>query len=181
MIHIIVHVPFVQKYLFLIICLRSDFVSKCAAPKCHTTDALSLSINTIIVYMQRQGNFNPLGANIGKTRAKARFSAVLWIRIRIGFGLNGVPGSGSGSRRAKMTHTNRKSSQISFFEVLNVFFWGMKASFVAWTSFIFFCNYWSSKHWIQIGSISGSVSGFTGNAGFGSTALLLHGISEYCS
>jgi hypothetical protein len=51
MIYIIVHVPFVQKYLFLIICLRSDFVSKCATPKCHTTDALSLSINTIIIYI----------------------------------------------------------------------------------------------------------------------------------
>ncbi len=46
-----VNVSFLQKYIFWIIRLRSDFVSKCAAPRCHTTDALSLSINTIIIYI----------------------------------------------------------------------------------------------------------------------------------
>jgi hypothetical protein len=35
---------------------------------------------------------------------------------------NGVPGSESGSRRAKMTPKNRKSLKISLFEVLDVLF-----------------------------------------------------------
>jgi hypothetical protein len=38
---------------------------------------------------------------------------VLWIRIRIGSGFNGVPVSGS--RRAKMTHKNRKKKLKLFF------------------------------------------------------------------
>jgi hypothetical protein len=43
--------------------------------------------------------------------------------------------SGSGSRRAKMTHNKGKmSKEISCFEVLDVLFLGLKASFVAWTS-----------------------------------------------
>jgi hypothetical protein len=33
-----------------------------------------------------------------------------------------VAGSGSGSRRAKMTYKNRKSKEISCFEVLDVLF-----------------------------------------------------------
>ncbi len=41
---------------------------------------------------------------------------------------------GSGSRRAKMTHKNRKTLYISFFEVLDVVFRGRKASHVAWES-----------------------------------------------
>jgi hypothetical protein len=45
--------------------------------------------------------------------------ALLWIRI--GSGFNGIPGSGS--RRAKMTHKNRK---VLFFEVLDVLFEGRK-------------------------------------------------------
>ncbi len=54
-----------------------------------------------------------------------------WIRIQ------SVSGSGSGSRRAKMTHKNRKKVQeISCFKVLDVLFWGLKASSVAWTSFM---------------------------------------------
>jgi hypothetical protein len=42
-------------------------------------------------------------------------------RIRIGSGFNQV--SGSGSRREKMTHKNKKSEEISIscFEVLDVF------------------------------------------------------------
>ncbi len=61
--------------------------------------------------------------------------------------------------------------------MLDVLFWGLKASSVAWTSFMedygkvncsfwsqkflfhlqSFCNFWSSKPWIRIGSGSGSV------------------------
>jgi hypothetical protein len=37
-----------------------------------------------------------------------------------GSGFNGVPGSVSGSRRAKMTHKIEKVKKISFFEVLDV-------------------------------------------------------------
>ncbi len=43
--------------------------------------------------------------------------------------------SGSGSRRAKMTHKSRKK-EISCFEVLDVLFRELKASFVTWTSFM---------------------------------------------
>ncbi len=38
--------------------------------------------------------------------------------------------------RAKMTNENRKNKEISCFEVLDFVFWGLKASSVAWTSFI---------------------------------------------
>jgi hypothetical protein len=48
-------------------------------------------------------------------------------RIRIGSGLNRV--SGSGSKRAKMTHKIEISSEISWFEVLDVLIWGL-ASFL---------------------------------------------------
>jgi hypothetical protein len=41
------------------------------------------------------------------------------------------PQSGSGSRRAKITHKNRKCS-----EVLDVLFGGLKASPAAWTFFM---------------------------------------------
>ncbi len=40
---------------------------------------------------------------------------------------------GSGSRRVNMTH---KSEENSSFEVLDVFFWGMKTSPVAWKSYM---------------------------------------------
>jgi hypothetical protein len=43
---------------------------------------------------------------------------------------------GSGSRRAKMTHKNRKSTEFSCFEVLDVLFRGLKASPLAWASFM---------------------------------------------
>ncbi len=62
--------------------------------------------------------------------------AGLWIRIPIGSGFNRV--SGSWSRRAKMTHKHRKNLRnFTFrkFEVLDVQFWELKASFVTWTSF----------------------------------------------
>ncbi len=39
-----------------------------------------------------------------------------------------VAGSGSGSRRAKMTPKYRKSKDFSCFEMLDVLFWGLKAS-----------------------------------------------------
>ncbi len=44
--------------------------------------------------------------------------------------------SGSGSRRAKMTHKSKKNYEISCFEVLDVLFWERKASSVTWTSFM---------------------------------------------
>jgi hypothetical protein len=48
---------------------------------------------------------------------------VLWIRIRIDSGFNGVPGSGSESWREKMTHKKKeKVSTFFFFEVLDVLF-----------------------------------------------------------
>jgi hypothetical protein len=56
-------------------------------------------------------------------------TVVLWIRIRIGSGFSGVPGSGSGSgfsqsgsRGAKTAHKHRKKLIISVFEVLDVLF-----------------------------------------------------------
>ncbi len=39
-----------------------------------------------------------------------------------GSGFNGVPEYVSGSRRAKMTHKNRKKLIITFFEMLDVLF-----------------------------------------------------------
>jgi hypothetical protein len=47
-------------------------------------------------------------------------SAEFCIWIRIGSGFNQVSGFGSGSRRAKMTHKNRKSYEISCFEAVDV-------------------------------------------------------------
>ncbi len=41
----------------------------------------------------------------------------------------------SGSRTAKMTYKNRKSEEISSFEMLGVLFLRLKASPIAWTSF----------------------------------------------
>jgi hypothetical protein len=51
-------------------------------------------------------------------------TAVLWIRIRIRIGsvFNGVPGSGSASRRAKMTHNKAEKLINLIFEVLDVLF-----------------------------------------------------------
>ncbi len=50
------------------------------------------------------------------------------------------------SSRAKMTHKNRISKEISCFEVLNVLFWGLMAFPVAWTSLTeAFFYFWSSK------------------------------------
>jgi hypothetical protein len=54
--------------------------------------------------------------------------AGLGTRIHLSFA-----GSGSGSRRVKMTHKNRgKSKEFSCFEVLDVLFRGLNASPVAW-------------------------------------------------
>jgi hypothetical protein len=46
------------------------------------------------------------------------------VSVRIGPGFNQVSGnvSGSGSRRAKITHNNRKIRKISWFKVLDVIF-----------------------------------------------------------
>jgi hypothetical protein len=49
-----------------------------------------------------------------------------------GYGICILIGSGSGSRRTKMTNKNLK---ILFFEVLDVLFGGLKASPLAWTTF----------------------------------------------
>ncbi len=52
-------------------------------------------------------------------------------RIRIGSGFNRVSGSGSGSKRAKMTHkSSEKSFKSSCFEVLDGLFRELKASSV---------------------------------------------------
>jgi hypothetical protein len=51
-------------------------------------------------------------------------------------GSDPYPDSGSGSRRTKITHKNRKIFEISCFEELDVLFCGLKASSVAWTSFM---------------------------------------------
>jgi hypothetical protein len=59
---------------------------------------------------------------------------VFRIRILIGSEFNQV--GGSGSRRAKVTHKNRKSEGISCLEALDVLFCGLKVSHVAWTSFL---------------------------------------------
>ncbi len=65
--------------------------------------------------------------------------------IRIGSGFNHVSWSVSGfgirlkiriQEGKKMTHKSRKRSEISCFEVLNVLFWGLKDSTVAWASFL---------------------------------------------
>jgi hypothetical protein len=50
-------------------------------------------------------------------------------RIRLGSRFNQISGYVSGFRRAKMT-------EIPCFEVLDVLFRGLKASSVAWTSFM---------------------------------------------
>ncbi len=44
--------------------------------------------------------------------------------------------SGSGSRRARMTHKSRTNYEILCFEVLDVLFWELKGSSVTWTSFM---------------------------------------------
>ncbi len=54
----------------------------------------------------------------------------------VGPDLYSKSGSGSGSRRIKITHKRRKNLEISCFEVLDVLFSELKASFVSWTSFM---------------------------------------------
>jgi hypothetical protein len=61
--------------------------------------------------------------------------SLLWIRIGPGF--NGIPGFvSSGSKRGKMPQKieNSPEAEISSFEMLDVLFYGLKASLVAWTS-----------------------------------------------
>jgi hypothetical protein len=53
-----------------------------------------------------------------------------WIRIQSGQA-DPYPDSESRSRRARMTHKNRKTLKISCFEVLDVLFRGLKVSPVA--------------------------------------------------
>jgi hypothetical protein len=61
------------------------------------------------------------------------FSTGFRIRIRIGSVFNRASGSGSGSRRAKITHKSRKNS---CFEVLDGLFCELEASSVTWTYFM---------------------------------------------
>ncbi len=71
-------------------------------------------------------------SHLPRRRVLQNLDAGLWIRIRSGF--NRVSGSGSRSRRAKMTHkSSKKITKFSCFEVL-VLFRELKASFVTWTS-----------------------------------------------
>ncbi len=126
----------------------------------------------------------------------------LWIRIsiRIGYGLNWVPGSGSqsgfGSRRAKMTPKNgKKLITLHFLKCWMFCFEGYRLLLVACMSFMktygkvncnygskrqknffsctyfFFFHFWSSIPWIQIRSGSALVSG-SGFDESGSTTLL---------
>jgi hypothetical protein len=44
--------------------------------------------------------------------------------------------SGSGTRRTKMSHISRKNLEISCFEVIDVLFLELKASFGNWTLFM---------------------------------------------
>jgi hypothetical protein len=85
--------------------------------------------------------------------------------------------SGSGSRRAKMTHKNRKKvtkvtstgcslrSAEGFSCSFDVLYEGLGISKLQFLikkdkTFVFFLNFWSSKHWIRIGSESGSTTLF---------------------
>jgi hypothetical protein len=53
-------------------------------------------------------------------------SLITWKKIIFCWRIDSVsdpnPESGSGSRRAKMTYKNRKKTEISYFEVLDVLF-----------------------------------------------------------
>jgi hypothetical protein len=59
-------------------------ISKCATPKCHATNALSLSINTIIIYVQRRVHLNPLWATatFRKTREKHAIQIELFTELK---------------------------------------------------------------------------------------------------
>jgi hypothetical protein len=97
-------------------------------------------------------------------------------RIRIGLGFNQVGGSGSGSRRAKMTHKLKKLRNVMFSSAgcsllraegfscsLDILYEGLgngtsKLQFLIYKkiynfcfSYKFFFNFWSSKPWIRIG------------------------------
>ncbi len=54
-----------------------------------------------------------------------------WIRIQSG---QWIPDPDPGGQ--KWPTKIEKNYEISYFEVLNVLFWGLKASPVAWTSFV---------------------------------------------
>jgi hypothetical protein len=51
------------------------------------------------------------------------------VRIRIGSGFYQVSESGSGSRKAKKTHKNRKKFRNSKFEMLDVLLWRTEGFF----------------------------------------------------
>jgi hypothetical protein len=71
-------------------------------------------------------------ASLPKQNFHNMIKPVLCIRIRIRIRIRIVPGS----RRAKMTHKNRKSYEISSSDVLDVLFRALTASHVARTAFI---------------------------------------------
>ncbi len=52
----------------------------------------------------------------------------LWIPIPHGSALSWVAGSGSGSRRARLTSKYRKSKEFAWFEMLDVLFWRLSCS-----------------------------------------------------
>jgi hypothetical protein len=73
---------------------------------------------------------------IQKEAAQTRVADPDWIRIKSGQWIrirNPDSESGSGSRRAKMTHKSRFFFTSSCFEVLDGLFWELKASSVTWT------------------------------------------------
>jgi hypothetical protein len=74
-------------------------------------------------HLPSYGNTNILTTRVSDPDPDPHGSTLIWV-------------AGSGSRRAKMTHKNRKKYEFSCFEVLDVLFWGLKASPVAWTSFM---------------------------------------------
>jgi hypothetical protein len=94
-------------------------------------------------------------------------STPLWaglrIRIRTGSGFNRVSGSGSGSRRAKITHKSNFFFKVHVFKCWMAS-WELKASSVTWTYFmkasvfyqkfffpaVIFLHFWSLKPWIRI-------------------------------
>jgi hypothetical protein len=67
----------------------------------------------------------------GRAVLYRHFVTILWGRVA-----DPDSESGSGSRRAKMTHKSRKNFKSSCFEVLDGLFWELKASSITWKFFM---------------------------------------------
>jgi hypothetical protein len=87
--------------------------------------------------------FIPLQPNVKKNKTSSKFQYTVQIlKVRVAdpnlypHGSAFKWGSGSGSRRAKWPTKLQKRPEFPCFEVLDVLFWGLKASSVAWTSFM---------------------------------------------